>query len=103
MIKVFFKKCKGIFKNTAEKLSGKDKRKFYAEISKNYGKGGQSFIANEFNVGRDTIRKGLHELETGIGCQDAFNLKGRKKTEFHLPSIKKDISNIFMNCLIKLN
>jgi hypothetical protein len=94
MIKVFMKKCKSILKNTAEKLSGKDKRKFYAEISKACGKGGQSFVAKEFNVGRDTIRKGRHELETGIVCQDAFNLRGRKKTEVHLPNIKKDISNI---------
>lgn len=94
MIKVMLKKCKRILKKTAEKLSGKDKRIFYAEISKGCGVGGQSFVAKEFNVGRDTIRKGLHELESGVECKDAFNLRGRKRTEVHLPNIKNDIRSI---------
>jgi hypothetical protein len=37
-----------------------------ASVSEVIGKGGQSFVAKEFNVSRDTIRKGLYELNSGF-------------------------------------
>ena len=43
---------------------------------------------------RGTIRKGQHELEHGIVCIDAFSLRGRKRSEEHLPNLLSDITAI---------
>ena len=43
---------------------------------------------------RGTIRKGLHELEQGIVCLDAFSSRGRKRSEEHLPNLFTDITTI---------
>ncbi len=42
----------------------------------------------------ETIRKGTHELESGLTCQDAFAARGRKKAEEHLPDLLNDIKSI---------
>ena len=41
---------------------------------------------------RDTVRKGLHELHSGITCLDNFSARGRKPVEAHLPHLLDDIS-----------
>src|SRR5262250_2962169 len=41
-----------------------------------------------------TIRKGLHELDSGVICVDAFALRGRKRAEVHLPNLLTDIRAI---------
>jgi hypothetical protein len=41
-----------------------------------------------------TIRKGIHELESGFQCLDAFAARGRKRAEEHLPSLFSDIQAI---------
>ena len=41
-----------------------------------------------------TIRKGLHELASGVICVDAFALRGRKRAEEHLPTLLMDIQTI---------
>jgi hypothetical protein len=38
-----------------------------------------------------TIRKGRHELDSGIICLDAFAQRGRKRAEAHLPTLLTDI------------
>ncbi|MDY0406309.1 ISAzo13 family transposase [Virgibacillus sp. 179-BFC.A HS] len=94
MIQDFFTKFKDILHDTINKLTGSDKRIALAKTAKAYGKGGQSLVAEEFNVSRDTIRKGLYEMETGICYEDAFYLRGRKKAEEKLPDLLKDIKEI---------
>ena len=41
-----------------------------------------------------TIRKGMHELDSGIACIDAVRLRGRKRAEHHLPQLLTDIQAI---------
>jgi hypothetical protein len=41
-----------------------------------------------------TIRKGMRELASGVSCIDAFNLRGRKRAEAHLPNLLTDICAI---------
>jgi hypothetical protein len=41
-----------------------------------------------------TIRTGLHELESGFQCLDAFAARGRTRAEEHLPSLLTDITAI---------
>jgi hypothetical protein len=43
---------------------------------------------------RQTIRKGLRELESGVTCLDAFALRRRKRAEEHLPTLLPAIKAI---------
>src|SRR4029077_13734309 len=43
---------------------------------------------------RETIRKGMHELRTGMTCVDAFSFRRRKTVEEHLPGLLDDIRAI---------
>ncbi|MBE1554878.1 hypothetical protein H4683_001956 [Filibacter limicola] len=93
MIPTYFGKCKAIFIETIHKLKGSDKRKALAEIAKALGKGGQSIVAKEFTVSRNTIRKGRFELR-GISIVDAFNARGRNRVEVKLPNLLTDITDV---------
>lgn len=46
----------------------------------------------ELGWNRGTIRKGQRELERGIVCLDAYSLRGRKRSEEHLPNLRHRIS-----------
>lgn len=94
MIHEIKEKGKGYLKKGLGMLKNSDKRIIAATIAKVYGRGGDSFVAREFNIGRDTIRKGKHELRTGIRCVDSFNARGRKKAEELLPNLLNDIKCI---------
>lgn len=85
---------KALFRDIANKLKGHERRTFMARVVKLLGKGGQRRAEREFNWNRGTIRKGLHELESGFACIDAFSARGRKRAEEHLPNLLKDIKAI---------
>jgi DDE family transposase len=79
---------------TAKSLKGSARRLFMARTVKELGPGGQQRAARELRWGRMTIRKGLHELDSGVMCVDAFALRGRKRAEAHLPTLLTDIQAI---------
>jgi hypothetical protein len=79
---------------TAKALKGSARRLFMARTVKALGPGGQQRAARELRWGRMTIRKGLHELDSGVICVDAFALRGRKRAEAHLPTLLTDIQAI---------
>src|SRR5215204_3259868 len=79
---------------TAKALKGSARRLFMARTVKELGPGGQQRAARELGWGRMTIRKGMRELDTGLSCQDAFRLRGRKRAEHHLPNLLADIKAI---------
>jgi len=85
---------KALFRDTANKLKGHKRRTFMAQVVKLLGKGGQRRAEKELNWNRATIRKGRHELESGIVCEDAFSARGRKRAEEHLPNLLEDIKAI---------
>ena len=76
---------------TAQSLQGSARRLCMARTVKELGPGGQQRAARELRWGRMTIRKGLHELDSGVICVDAFALRGRKRAEAHLPNLLMDI------------
>jgi hypothetical protein len=43
---------------------------------------------------RNTIRKGIKELSSGITCLDNYSAKGRYKAEEHLPHLLEDIKKL---------
>lgn len=94
MIHNILENCKDIFIDSINKLKSSNRRIAIAKVSKAIGKGGQRIVAKEFNVSRDTIRKGTHELESGVTIIDAYNARGRKKVEEKLPNLLDDIKYI---------
>jgi len=85
---------KSLLCNTAKKLRGAARRLFMAETVQQYGVGGQIWAQQELGWNRTTIRKGMHELRTGIECKDGFTLRGRKSYEERLPNLFDDIRDI---------
>lgn len=83
-----------IFRDIANRLKGHERRVFMARVVKLLGKGGQRRAERELDWNRGTIRKGKHELESGIACEDAFSARGRKRAEEHLPNLLEDIKAI---------
>ncbi len=85
---------KAFFSDTAKTLKGSTRRLFMARTVKELGAGGQRRAERELGWSRVTIRKGTHELESGIPIQDAFAARGRKRAEAHLPNLLTDIQVI---------
>jgi hypothetical protein len=85
---------KTLFIKTAKVLKSSERRIFMARVVKALGKGGQRRAENELGWNRRTIRKGTHELESGIRCVDYLSGRGRKRAEERLPSLLDDIKDI---------
>jgi len=58
--------------DTAAELTGAARRLFMAKVVKQLGSGGQSPAEPELSWNRGTLRKGLHELESGVTCIDNY-------------------------------
>src|SRR5918912_408716 len=85
---------KVLLRETAKSLKGSARRVFMARTVKELGPGGQRQAARELGWGRMTIRKGMHELDSGLQCVDAFSLRGRKRAEAQLPNLLTDLQPI---------
>jgi hypothetical protein len=78
---------------TANSLKGAERRHFMAQTVQRLGLA-QRVAQRLFGWDRSTLRKGQHELRSGITCLDAFAARGRKPAEFHLPKLLDDIRGI---------
>lgn len=85
---------KELLRETEKALKGSACRLFMARTVRALGEGGQRLAERELGRNRGTIRKGQHELEQGIICLDAYTLRGRKRSEKHLPNLLTDITAI---------
>src|SRR5436305_2947264 len=88
------REVKALLLNTAKDLKGSALRMFMARTVQALGPGGQRLAEREFGWNRGTIRKGMHEVEHGMVCLDAFSLRGRKRSEEHLPNLLIDLKAI---------
>jgi hypothetical protein len=85
---------KALFMATARSLKGSARRLFMARTVKELGPGGQRRAERALGWSRVTIRKGIHELDSGFTCLDAFAVRGRKPVEAHLPTLLRDMQAI---------
>lgn len=85
---------KELLRETEKVLKGSVRRLFMARTVRALGEGVQRLAERELRWNRETIRKGQHELEHGIVCIDAYALRGRKRSEEHLPNLLNDIPTI---------
>ncbi len=80
--------------DTAKTLKGSQRRAFMAKTVAAMGRGGQIWAEAQLGWNRETIRKGMHELQSGMTCVDAFHCRRRKPAEEHLPRLLEDIRAI---------
>ena len=85
---------KATYIETAKALKGSERRVFMARLVRSVGYGGQSWAARELGWCRNTIRKGINELDSGMPIADNFSARGRKKAEEKLANLLIDISAI---------
>jgi transposase len=75
----------------ASRLRGHQRRLFMAEVTLETCSGSARQAESRFGWGRDTVTKGLHELEQGIRCQENFSARGRPRWEEQVPQRAADI------------
>ncbi len=83
-----------IYKETAFTLTGSDRRAFQAKIAKAYLKGSSTKAERIFGWGRNAVKLGAKELETGYICFVQIHDSGRNKIEEKTPSLEQDIRDI---------
>lgn len=81
-------------KTAATALEGHARRVFMAQVVRDLGRGGQRQAQAQLGWSRDTIRKGEHELSTGIRCVDARSATGAKPIDARLPNLRQDIRDL---------
>ena len=70
---------KALYIETAKQLHGHIRRLYMARVVKALGEGGQGLASQHFGWSRNTIRKGMRELETGFICYDNYTARSLLK------------------------
>ena len=87
-------KITATFKDAAQKLTGPARRAFIAKVTQDYFAGSARKVESYLGWSRQTVYKGLKELETGFLCIDNYAARGRKKTEEKLSTLANDIHDM---------
>jgi hypothetical protein len=83
-----------LVKETSAVLKGHERRLFMARTVRALGPGGQNLAEREFGWSGQTIRKGEHELSSGMECVDGRRGHGPKPAEEIFPTLLADIRSI---------
>ncbi len=75
----------------AERLRGVERRRFIAQVTEALCAGNPRGAEERFGWGRETIRKGQHELRSGVRCVENFAARGRPRWENEVPQRAVDI------------
>ena len=78
----------------ANRLKGHERRLFLAEVTLKLCDGNARKAERRFGWGRETVGKGLHELQQGVRCLEAFSARGRPRLEVKTPQLAQDIQAI---------
>src|ERR1043166_1402710 len=78
----------------AQRLHGHQRRLFLAEVTLQLCDGNPRQAERRFGWGRDTVSKGLHELQQGIRCLENFAARARPRWEEKHPQLAQDIRAI---------
>jgi transposase len=75
----------------AKRLRGHQRRLFMAEVTLEVCDGNARQAERRFGWGRDTVNKGLQELQQGIRCLENFSARGRPRWEEQSPQRAEDL------------
>lgn len=77
-----------VWQQALAQLRGATRRLFMASVVKGLGRGGARQAQIQLGWDRTTVRKGRHELNSGMVCADAVAQRGRKPMEAMLPQLE---------------
>src|SRR3954468_15573714 len=80
-----------LIRSGAKRLTGYQRRLFQAEVATALCGGGTRQAERRFGWGRETIEKGLHELQHGLRRLENFAARGRQRSEQKGPRLAADI------------
>jgi transposase len=80
-----------LIRSGSRRLTGYQRRLFQAEVATARCGGCARQAERRFGWGRDTVAKGLRELQQGIRCVDNFAARGRPRWEEQDPRRAQDI------------
>ena len=83
-----------LIRSGARRLTGYQRRLFQAEVATELCGGSARQAERRFGWGRDTVEKGLHELQHGVRCLENFAARGRQRSEEKDPQLAADIRAI---------
>jgi hypothetical protein len=78
----------------AQRLSGYQRRLFQAQVCSTLCDSNPRQAERRFGWGRQTVQKGLHELQSGVRCLENFTTRGRRRSEDQNPQLAQDIRAI---------
>jgi transposase len=76
------------------RLNGHERRLFMAEVTLKLCDGNARKAERRFGWGRETVDKGLHELQQGMRCLENFPARGRPRWEDKNPQLAQAIRAI---------
>jgi hypothetical protein len=85
---------KELIKEAVKRLKGYEKREYKATIALNYFQGNARKTERAMGWGRETLKVGMKEIETGIRCINRYKDTGRIRTEDKIENLEKDIRSI---------
>jgi transposase len=88
------KRSDALLRLAAQRLTGVQRRLFVAEVTLQLCGGNARRAERRFCWGRETVSKGLHELQQGIHCLDNFQARGRPRLEDQNPQLAQDIREL---------
>ena len=81
----------GWIKSAAKGLSLEKRRRFQAEVAIRFCHGSPRRAESIFGWGREAVKAGLQEQQTGISVRRGVSRRGRRRTEDRLPHFVEDI------------
>jgi hypothetical protein len=78
----------------AKRLQGHERRLFMAEVTLKLCDGNTRQAERRFGWGRETVAKGIQELQQGVRCLENFSARGRPRVEDKTPQLAQDIRAI---------
>jgi len=83
-----------LLRQGADRLKGHQRRLFLAEVTLKLCDGNARKAERRFGWGRETVSKGLHELQQGMRCLENFAARARPRLEEKKPQLAADIRAI---------
>jgi transposase len=87
-------RMEALLQRGAARLTGHQRRLFMAEVTLELCAGSVRRAERRFGWGRETVTKGLHELQHGIRCLENFAARGRPRWEDKHPQLAQDIRDL---------
>jgi len=83
-----------LLRQGADRLKGHERRLFMAEVTLKLCGGNARKAERRFKWGRETVAKGIRELQQGVRCLENFAARGRPRLEVKTPQFAQDIRAI---------